>query len=187
MRNSREHWEQIQRPILEKLRFEGCTHNTYNPEKDAIMGCFLEWRCSTHAVYFDIEGCESFDKLEYICVEIVDLGTYQCHGNPGAEGIVATANDMKEICSLLEKGEIQDAKNLLMAWDVLNGKVARKEIAKLHEPQNWNKVENRPRTEEEKQRYYQAYSEEWAEIDRKCNPVIEAVLSHLETDLETHH
>jgi hypothetical protein len=181
----KEDWVRIQKPICDTLWFEGCTHGVYDPEADGLAGCYLEWKCDTHIVYFDVEDAESLEEVDYICVEIVELGTDECHGDAGAEGLVAGVEDMKQICALVEKGQIQTARDLLMAWDVLEGKLATKEMAELHEPRNWNKVEGRPKSQEEIQQDYNAYVAEWAEVDRVCNPIINANLSHLETDLET--
>ena len=154
---------------------------TYDFETDGLAGCYLLWRSEKQPLWFvrfDVEDTTNFDEIQYICVEIVDSKDQdECW----AEGAVNTIQDVKEICKLVENGHIKEAGNLLLEWDQLEGKLASREIAELHRHENWNKKEGRPNTEEEKAENRRAYNAEWAEIDRECNPIMEAFFTDMQT------
>jgi hypothetical protein len=174
-------WYKLQKPICDKLWFEGCTHGVYRPETDGLAGCFLEWKCELYTVHFDIEDAESFEDLDYLCVEIREPG----EDDALYEGLVAGIEDVKAICALVAAGKLDEAQALLGDWDDLEQKVTSKDMAELHRRENWNRQENRPKTEEEKRRDYQAYVAEWAAIDREVMPGILGFLSVLENNTNT--
>ena len=154
---------------------------TYDLETDGLEGCYILWRSEKQPLHvrFDVEDATTFDEIQYVCVELVDSSDPdEC----STEGVVNTIEDVKEICRLVENGRTEEAGNILLEWDQLEGKLASREIAELHRPENWNQKEGRPNTDEEKADNWKAYEAEWADIDRECNPILEAFFTDMQTN-----
>ena len=115
-------WRDIQVPIMETLKFEGCEVKTYDSEVDGLSGAYLRYTSSPYIVDIDAEDVESLEEIRtkgYLTImifkRIEDADDY----NVLADGVVANITQAMKICQSLTSGSEKEATALVKTYDEL--------------------------------------------------------------------
>lgn len=138
-------WQAIQSPIMEALKFEGCTVMV-----DKVWpGLYLKWSNDRYTIKIDVEDAQSLAGVKYHVVKIKsyvfdEYPTYDFnalypslmksknieHSIPAVKnrapvkmkGCVKTIDEVKRICNLLVQDELRSALEILFLYEPVTGK-----------------------------------------------------------------
>lgn len=101
-------WQRIQAPIMEALKFEGCT-----VEVDKVWpGLYLKWSHGPYTVKIDVEDAQKLSDVKYFVVNVRSK-----HQGLKIEGCVKTIVEVKRMCDLLVDDDRESAGKILYLYD----------------------------------------------------------------------
>lgn len=126
-----EDWVVAQTPIMEALKFEGCTIERYDPHADSVSGVYLKFLTGPYEVVIDAEDSRSMDEVKkrgYLSIKIYKTyrDTKDGEKEEGGESedvldliaddCVRNIQDVERVCRLLQNGKEDEALSIIRPY-----------------------------------------------------------------------